>query len=445
MKTIGIILLASALFIVLGSYWFLHEVDGSTQVLGTWLDCFRPLKPVVLDEMFSTAEKIAWNGSEVMVRYEPGAQEDLFRKVNVSSTAPLPRLGEMWAVYDLGPMASGEHLVLEQLANNLGSIWFYDGNYTLIPTADPTELVIRQNTAAVYLVIYLDSVPQAGEPLVRLRREYLCQASAPRPQAVVLNFSGLEGYPAFTGLKLAAIDDPVIKEATIRSFKRAFRNYNLTVLTQDDHIALSSGQISTIWIGMGPSVNSEDFLGLAEDVDPQNQRLDDTAVVNAGDLRLLPLRLLGREVFGRAMGLIAAHEMGHLLGLEHTLEVDDLMSSSRCRGIGLNVPRLLRKRFARAPLVVGDDEVLGTQDAGTYLSQILGPADATGGTAVGKDNPTFTREPCLGTRLGARLAIIVEFPSSDHLHTCHRRYTTRRLHQIGIHLKNTVKCHSLRL
>jgi hypothetical protein len=103
--------------------------------------------------------------------------------------------------------------------------------------------------------------------------------------------------------------------------------------------------------------------------------------VNAGDLRLLPLRLLGREVFGRALGLIAAHEMGHLLGLEHTLEVDDLMSSSRCRGIGLNVPRLLEKRFERAPLVVRDNEVLGTQDAGMYLTQILGPADATGGTA----------------------------------------------------------------
>ena len=173
---------------------------------------------------------------------------------------------------------------------------------------------------------------------------------------------------------VAAIDDPTVRGAIVQAFSGIYAPYNVTVLTDAD--PAPADPHSVIYIGAADPPLGSDKNGLSEWIDGLNQAADDVALVDLNSTPLQAAALFGPEKLGTAAGLVAAHEMGHLLGLCHTLDPDDLMTTG-ARGIGLDLDRLLARQFRRAPLDSGiatGQFALGDQDPASYLTSILGPA-----------------------------------------------------------------------
>ena len=173
---------------------------------------------------------------------------------------------------------------------------------------------------------------------------------------------------------IGPIDDGAARQAAVEEFRALYAPFHLTVLTDED--PPPDGPFSIIYIG--PAEPPFDYYGFSETVDVGNVYQDDVAVVDANRPAIAIARLLGPDVYGRALGAIASHEMGHLLGLYHVSDPDALMTGAQCQGAGLDIERMLRRQLREAPVtaaVAGLQEwVIGYQEPADYLLAVLGPA-----------------------------------------------------------------------
>ncbi|MGQ9648613.1 MAG: matrixin family metalloprotease [Phycisphaerae bacterium] len=290
-------------------------------------------------------------------------------------------------LYQLGPLAAGEVVQVEPVGDVVARVSLYDHDYTFIPGGSTRDfdgqprvlqVPITRDIASACLRLDLSFLSERNASIARLRRLQSAASPAPRQQAVVAHFAGQDEVIFRNGLiaplRIGPLDDPVVRSTAIEEFRAVYAPFNLIVLTDED--PPPAGPFSVLDIG--PSDLSLFSYGLAEICDSRNTCQDDVAVIDANQPALKLARLFGRVAYGRALGMIAAHEMGHLLGLEHVADADDLMTGAQCQGAGLNVERMLTRQLKRSPLILVSADlqpwVLGYQDAAAYLMEILGPA-----------------------------------------------------------------------
>ena len=142
-----------------------------------------------------------------------------------------------------------------------------------------------------------------------------------------------------------------------------FQPYNVTVLTTDDPPPPSGAMRSTIHFG---GFNAQSF-GLSESVDLYNVDFCDDAVIYAESFTPSVFSFLPTAAeLGVAIGNVASHEMGHLLGLNHTDDDRDLMDDRSSADVFLT-----DQEFMEAPLS-SDIMPIGTQDGVLLLQETVG-------------------------------------------------------------------------
>jgi hypothetical protein len=140
-----------------------------------------------------------------------------------------------------------------------------------------------------------------------------------------------------------------------------YAGFNLIVLNSDS-TPFPTGEFSTIYFG---GFNERAFA-IAQQIDTFNADRTDKAIIFTRSFEDAFSRTPTLEEMANAVGNTVAHEVGHLLGLVHTADCDDLMDAT----CGNN--RLLSAQsFGKADLDVFVFPV-GTQDAAMILEWVLG-------------------------------------------------------------------------
>ncbi len=243
----------------------------------------------------------------------------------------------------------------------------------------------RPATSLVLGITRAPDAPAASFEL-RIERESGVEVPPPQPQLVLLNFAGGQNvqvrdrpaisFPPFDGALLGGIhtrQTGVLMGAIRERLEYYFAPYNVTFITSDEQPRPEPPYSVIHFGGYDPG-----SLGLADAVDLYNRDADDSAIVYVHSfIQYASLNLTSREL-GYMMGDVAAHELGHLLGLFHTLGPLSLMDNARSietmvTGSALNLAALAPEVFPYGSL----DPVLLLEDGvGRRAGGLAGPAPA---------------------------------------------------------------------
>ena len=134
---------------------------------------------------------------------------------------------------------------------------------------------------------------------------------------------------------------------------------------------------STVYVG---SSTPDGYLGIADYVDPYNSTTTGTAIVYAteiaeqgiGGMFTNPTNNIND--LGGAIGTIAAHEIGKLLGLRNTDDATDIMRGSSIHSVGdPTIPRTIKTNATvAASEQINDLDPIGIQDADRILLETVG-------------------------------------------------------------------------
>ncbi|MCH7721209.1 MAG: matrixin family metalloprotease [Planctomycetes bacterium] len=184
------------------------------------------------------------------------------------------------------------------------------------------------------------------------------------PDLIDVNDSGNEIRP-FSGASIApfyADHTDTIKQSIIDTLAENFEGLGVELVSSDDGVP-DVVEFSTIMFGS----RSQEAFGISESVDSYNSDPSDMAVIFTESFSPFVFRSIPRPVdLGMAIGNVAAHEAGHLLGLNHVEDPLAIMDAASPADTFLD-----DQDFKEAPLSPQIMD-LGTQDALLLLGEILG-------------------------------------------------------------------------
>lgn len=322
-------------------------------------------------------------------------------------------------VYDLGPLAGGDRVFVAVDASQSeldSSVAVFDaGQRLFIENDDSGEEdrpldsliaeIVRHASDHYYLVI--GAAAFAGSGAERVGRydivvEIFPDENVPPPlrQTLLLDFDGgrvdvptipvsfVEPFDAdqillrcgaghrcdvpgdiqpFAAEKIAPLyagQDDLLKGIIIEIVRSNFRRFGVEIVTSDDPLP-EEGTFSSIFFGGDNPI----AFGIAESIDHYNTDPDDTVVIftntfQPGVFSAPP----DVEELGAAIGNVASHEAGHILGLSHVDDPRDLMDA-----VSPPDTLLLDQEFRVTPL---SDQIMpiGVQDGPLLLEETVGPS-----------------------------------------------------------------------
>jgi hypothetical protein len=296
-------------------------------------------------------------------------------------------------VYELGPLGAGDRVVVDAYAFNSlldVTVALFDGEERLVMNNDDRadgqsldalfDFFVRHGSDNYYLVVsnspFASTRSLSGGYRVDVEVSTSQGVPPPAPQTIVLDFDGANiDSPVLGTFTLGPFEasdistqyegeTEFVKERIREVFQQNYERFDVLVLTSDDPAPAPGTEYTTIFLG-GFDPN---LFGIAEAVDLYDlERCDDAIIYTESFSPAVFSRTPTAEQLGTAIGNVAAHEAGHLLGLNHTDDDLDIMDDSSPADAFL-----ADQEFTIAPLS-GDIMSIGQQDGVLLLNEIVGP------------------------------------------------------------------------
>jgi len=293
-------------------------------------------------------------------------------------------------VYDLGPAAVGDRMEIT-VSSTVGSsldplaavftaneeLYWINDDRNLATNDLDSELnfTVRTASSKFYLAVTrsrFGTTAGAYSGTVKITRGV--GAPAPSVQYLLLDFSGGSiMVPNVGNYNLSAFDSAdidsaytgktnQIKAEIVATVKDRFSAFGIHVVSSDDPPP-PAGCFSTLFFGGFSST----AFGMSENVDHGNEDMCDDGVIFTNQFSDPFSSLPSVSGIGTAIGNVAAHEAGHLLGLEHTADITDLMDTTG------SASTLLANQVFKTAVLDGSIFPIGKQNSPLLLNEVIPP------------------------------------------------------------------------